>query len=125
MLSVALRTIHDAGVPVLGLPADEIMLEQQRFDPAEHFSMWRVRDAEERDRRRREVPAALVAALAEVPEGRGRWKAMAGLLNERDVPTPGGGRIWTPENVRKAARVVEAAREANKSPTEVSLQSAD
>jgi hypothetical protein len=93
---------YSAGVPVLGLPAEEVMLDGRLFDPAEHFSMWRVRDAEQRERRRREVPAALAAALAEVPEGRGRWKAVAGLLNEREVPTFGGGTTWTPDNVRTA-----------------------
>ncbi len=106
-LGEALSALQGAGVPVLGLPADAIMLDGRRFDPAEHFSMWRVRDAEERYRRRREVPAALAAALAEVPEGRGRWKAMAALLNEREVPTFGGGTTWTPDNVRKAAKDVE------------------
>ena len=106
-LGEALSALRGAGVPVLGLPADGIMLDGRPFDPAEHFSMWRVRDAEERDRRRREVPAAVAKALAEVPEGRGRWKAVAGLLNEREVPTFGGGTTWTPDNVRKAAKDVE------------------
>ncbi|AWN34389.1 hypothetical protein [Methylobacterium radiodurans] len=106
-LGEALSALRGTGVPVLGLPADAIMLDGRPFDPAEHFSLWRVRDAEERDRRRREVPAALAAALAEVPEGRGRWKAVAGLLNEREVPTFGGGTTWTPDNVRKAAKDVE------------------
>jgi hypothetical protein len=111
-LGEALSALQGAGVPVLGLPADAIMLDGRPFDPAEHFSMWRVRDAEERYRRRREVPAALAAALAEVPEGRGRWKAMAALLNEREVPTFGGGTTWTPDNVRKAAKDVEGSAPA-------------
>jgi hypothetical protein len=29
--------------------------------------------------------------------------AVANLLNEREVPTLGGGTCWTPDNVRKAA----------------------
>ncbi|KQP00284.1 hypothetical protein [Methylobacterium sp. Leaf91] len=107
-LGDALSALQGAGVPVLGLPAEGIMLDGRTFDPAEHFSIWRVRDAEERDRRRREVPAALAAALAEVPEGRGRWKAVASLLNARGVPTFGGGTTWTLDNVRKATRDVEA-----------------
>lgn len=103
-LGEALSVLQGAGVPVLGLPAEEAMLDGRIFDPAEHFSIWRVRDTEQRERRRRDVPAALAAALAEVPEGRGRWKAVAGLLNEREVPTFGGGTTWTPDNVRKAAK---------------------
>lgn len=106
VLADALATLRRSGVPTVGLDAEEIVLDGQRFDPAAHFSMWRVRDAEERARRRQDVPAALAAALAEVPEGRGRWKAVAELLNARKVPTFGGGATWTPDNVRKAARDV-------------------
>lgn len=111
-LSEALSALLSAGVPVLGLAAEEVMLDGRPFDPAKHFSMWRVRDAEEREFRRREVPAALAAALAEVPTGRGRWKAVANLLNGREVPTFGGGTIWTPDHVRKAAKDVEDATAA-------------
>lgn len=106
ILAEALATLRRSGVPTIGLDAEEIVLDGQRFDPAEHFSMWRMRDAEERARRRQGVPAALTAALAETPEGRGRWKAVAELLNARKVPTSGGGATWTPDNVRKAARAL-------------------
>jgi hypothetical protein len=106
VLADALASLRRSGVPTVGLDAEEIVLDGQRFDPAEHFSMWRARDAEARARRRQDVPAALAAALAEVPEGRGRWKAVAELLNVRKVPTFGGGATWTPDNVRKAARDV-------------------
>jgi len=102
-LTEAMSTLQRAGVSTAKVAAYEIMLGGHPFDPADHFSMWRVRDAEERERRRRDVPAALAAALAEVSEGRGRWKAVANLLNEREVPTLGGGTCWTPDNVRKAA----------------------
>lgn len=37
-----------------------------------------------------------------VPEGRGRWIAIAAWLNAAEVRTIRGGR-WTPENVRKLA----------------------
>ncbi|WP_407525066.1 hypothetical protein [Methylobacterium oryzisoli] len=109
ILSEALAALAGAGVPVLGLPADEIILDGRFFDPAEHFSLWRVRDAQARARRQGDIPAALAAALAEVPEGRGRWKAVALLLNAREVPTFGGGAIWTPDNVRKAAQLLAAS----------------
>jgi hypothetical protein len=48
-----------------------------------------------------------MAALSEVPDERDRWKAVASLLNERKVPTLGGGAHWTAENVRKATKAVE------------------
>lgn len=103
ILTEAIRALRDGEVQVEGLPADEIMLDGRRFDPARHFDNWRMRDAEERERRRRVVPAALALALTEVPEGRGRWSAVAELLNGREIPTLGGGSTWTAENVRKAA----------------------
>ena len=60
-LAAAMSALDDAGVPTLGVPAEEIILEGRRFDPAEHFSMWRVRDMVERERRRRIVPSASVS----------------------------------------------------------------
>lgn len=65
VLAEALATLRRSGVPTVGLDAEEIVLDGQRFDPADHFSMWRVRDAEERARRRQDVPAALATALSE------------------------------------------------------------
>lgn len=114
ILADAMEALRRVGVPTEDLPADEVMLNGRQFDPAEHFSMWRVRDIEERERRRRSVPAALAAALAEVPHERGRWAAVARLLNERAVPTLAGGTAWTPDNVRKAAKAVA---EASKRPS--------
>ena len=107
-LAAALAALERAGVPAMGLPAEEVMLDGRRFDPAEHFSMWRVQDAEERERRQQVVPDALKTTLDEVPPGRGRWPAVARLLNERGVPTLTGGGVWTADNVRKAAAVVES-----------------
>lgn len=104
----AIEFLRKAGIETVDLPADEIMLDGRRFDPAEHFDMWRVRDAEERASRRANIPAALRGALAEDAGGRGRWSRVAARLNERGVPTLGGGRTWTPENVRKAAGALDA-----------------
>jgi Recombinase len=44
--------------------------------------------------------AGLRYALLEVPEGRGRYKHIADLMNERGIKTFRGGR-WTSENVRR------------------------
>lgn len=104
LLGEAISKLRLAGVEAMDLPAEEIMLDGRRFDPAEHFSMWRVDEVIERARRRVDVPAALREALDEEPEGRGRWARVAALLNERGVPTLGGGKTWTSDNIRKAAR---------------------
>jgi hypothetical protein len=89
ILAKAAAALDAAGVPTLGLPANEIIVSGRRFDPAEHFSTWRVQEAEERARRRQVIPAALALELTEVPDGRGRWPAVAALLNEREIPTLG------------------------------------
>lgn len=49
-----------------------------------------------------EAHAGLRAALAEVPDGNGRWNAIARLLNDRGIATIRGVQ-WTAENVRKLA----------------------
>ena len=103
ILAQAVADLQATGLRSLGLSPDEIMLHGHVFDPAVHFSNWRSAEALERERRRYVVPQALALALAEVPAGRGRWAKVAELLNEREVPTFGGGTNWTGENVRKAA----------------------
>jgi hypothetical protein len=89
----------DAGHEAVPVAADEVL---NGFDPEEHFSMWRVQDREERERRRTLVPAALRAALREIPEGRGRYGRIATLLNAQGIPTANGGAVWTSETARKA-----------------------
>ena len=106
LLSEAVVKLEHAGVSVTGLPAEELMLDGWNFAPAMHFSKWRDQEKKERERRRQVVPKALGAALAEVPEGRGRWAKIAALLNERGSPTSTGGAVWNAENVRKAAKKI-------------------
>ena len=90
-LAASVADLQDAGIPSLALPADKILLDGRSFDPADHFSKWRSKDEEARERRRYIVPEALAAALAEVPQGRGRWAIVANLLNKRDISTQNGG----------------------------------
>ncbi|MCJ2089753.1 hypothetical protein MKK88_27750 [Methylobacterium sp. E-005] len=54
-LTEAMSALRRAGVSTAKVPADEIMLDGRPFDPADYFSTWRVRDAEERECRRRYV----------------------------------------------------------------------
>jgi Recombinase len=44
--------------------------------------------------------AGLQYALLEVPEGPGRYKRIADIMNERGIKTLRGGK-WTAENIRK------------------------
>jgi hypothetical protein len=44
--------------------------------------------------------AGLRYALLEIPVGRGRYKQIADLMNDRGIKTLRGG-LWTAENVRK------------------------
>lgn len=82
------------------LPAERD--EASGFDPAEHFSAWRIREEQERERRRQEVPLRLREALEAIPEGRGRNRKIAEWLNAREIPTLGGKLEWKDDNVRKA-----------------------
>jgi len=72
------------------------------FDPARHFAGWRKQDGSAMARLRLAAEEGLCAALAEVPDGDGRWRVIAERLNSRNVRTIRGG-MWTAENVRKLA----------------------
>ena len=98
--------LHDAaqelGLEVIGLSPDSLTIGGEVFDPARHFAAWRTEDGSAMARLRRHAHEGLQAALAEVPDGNGRWQAVADLLNGRGVRTIRGG-SWTAENVRKLA----------------------
>ncbi len=92
----------ELGLEMMPLSPDPLTIDGQVFDPARHFAAWRTRDGSAMARLRLDAHEGLQAALAEVPDGTGRWKAVAGLLNGRGVRTIRGG-SWTAENVRKLA----------------------
>ena len=91
---------QELGLEVVGLSPDPLTIGGQVFDPARHFAAWRTEDGSAMARLRLDAHAGLHAALAEVPDGDGRWQAIAGLLNRRGTRTIRGG-TWTAENVRK------------------------
>ena len=93
---------HELGLEVIGLSPDPLTINGQEFDPAQHFAAWRTEDGSVMARLRLDARDGLRAALAEVPDGNGRWQAVAGLLNGRGIQTIQGG-TWTAENVRKLA----------------------
>ena len=90
----------ELGLELMPLSPDPLIIDGQVFDPAQHFATWRKDDGTAMVRLRLEAHKGLQAALAEVPDGNGRWQAIAGLLNRRGVRTIRGG-SWTAENVRK------------------------
>ena len=93
---------EELGLEVMGLSPDPLTIGGEVFNPARHFAAWRTEDASAMARLRLQAHVGLQAALAEVPNGTGRWQAAAGLLNERGIRTIRGG-TWTAENVRKLA----------------------
>ena len=98
--------LHEAaqelGMEVMPLSPDLLTIGGEVFDPARHFAAWRKEDGSAMARLRLGAHEGLRAALAEVPDGNGRWQAVAGLLNGRGICTIRGGG-WTAENVRKLA----------------------
>ena len=93
---------EELGLEVIGLSPDPLTIGSEVFDPARHFAAWRTQDGSAMARLRLDAQDGLRAALAEVPDGTGRWQAIAVLLNGRGVRTTRGG-TWTAENVRKLA----------------------
>jgi hypothetical protein len=93
---------EELGLELLALSPDPVTVEDQVFDPALHFATWRKADESAMTRLRLEAHAGLKAALAEVPEGDGRWRTIARLLDSRGIRSIRGQR-WTAENVRKLA----------------------
>lgn len=94
-----LRTLDIERIP---LSPEPIILDGQRLDPIQHFADWRERETKAMAALRLDAYAGLRAALAVIPEGAGRWRAISDRLNARGVLTVRGG-PWNPETVRKLA----------------------
>ena len=107
--------LRDYGMRPEGLSPVPLTIDGRFFDPARHFGDWRRRDATAAARLRRDARAGLEDALARTPEGPGRTKAMADLLNATGVATVRGG-AWTAENVRKALGRTGLAKLATPTP---------
>lgn len=93
---------RDLGLEILPLPPDPTLIDGEVFNPILHFKQWRKRDESARTRLKLEAGQELRLALADIPDGNGRWQAIAERLNGAKVWTSGGG-CWTAENVRKHA----------------------
>ncbi len=94
------ETAQDLGLKILPLPPDPTLIDGELFDPILHFKQWRKRDEGARTLLKLEAGQELRLALAEIPEGNGRWQAIAERLNGAGTRTSSGG-SWTAENVRK------------------------
>jgi hypothetical protein len=90
------------GFKVQDLPAEPILIGGEFFDPIEHFKKARTRDRNTKTSLKFAALEGLRAALATVPEGNGRWQAIADKLNGDAIRT-GSRKSWTAENVRKQA----------------------
>jgi hypothetical protein len=90
----------ELGFEPIELSPDPITIGADQFDPIRHFNEWRRRDQEGKANLRQWATAGFDAALAQIPEGLGRYKAIADRLNAQGTKTV-QGRAWTAENVRK------------------------
>ena len=102
------RQAEEPGLELVALFPDPITVDGRRFDPIAHFKASRVAERERMGELRRDAYAGLERALSVVPEGAGRWDAVAERLNRTGVRSLKGS-TWTSENVRK---VVLRHREA-------------
>ena len=94
---------RELGLEVIPLSPDTLTIDGKSFNPARHFATRREEDGRAMARLRQDAHEGLQAALAEVPDGNGRWQTIAGLLNERGIRTIQGS-TWTTDNVRKLTR---------------------
>lgn len=100
---------EELGLELIGLSPDPLTIDGRRFDPVAHFKASRTAEQKQMEELRRKAYEGLERALSAVPEGSGRWQAVAEHLNSKSVRTLKGS-VWTPENVRK---VVGRQREAS------------
>lgn len=91
---------EELGLELVALSPDPITIDGRRFDPIAHFKASRAAEQLQMDDLRLEAFKGLERVLSAVPEGTGRWQAVAARLNADGVRSL-KGRAWTPENVRK------------------------
>lgn len=91
---------EELGLELMALSPDAITVDGRRFDPVAHFKASRVAERERMGELRREAYAGIERALTAIPEGAGRWQAVAERLNLEGVRSLKGS-AWTSENVRK------------------------
>lgn len=94
--------VESIGIESVPLSPEPIELDGRRFDPIAHFTKWRSRDVEEKDRLRYAAIHGVAEAMQQIPAKRGRWAEIASALNTRGVRSIQGN-DWTAEGVRKVA----------------------
>lgn len=97
--------MRELQIPNRDLPAEGILLDGRRFEPAEHFSEWRKRDRES-SRDRTEMIALVMPIMLQQYEGDRRYRLIAEALKIRGIPTK-TGKEWNEESVRKEAKKFE------------------
>ncbi|RWO88607.1 hypothetical protein [Mesorhizobium sp.] len=93
--------LKGSGLKLIDLHPIPLTIDGQRFDPIEHFEKWRDHEHLWKDEHRQAVRQAFAEALVKVPEGRGRFQAIADYLNDVRCIETLTGLQWTDETVRK------------------------
>lgn len=91
---------RELGYKPFELPPDPVAVNGMLFDPIRHFEDWRDLDTATRAGFREAAEAKLIEAAERVTQTRGRYAAIADLLNAEGVRTR-TGKLWTEETVRK------------------------
>lgn len=90
----------ELGFSLVELEPVAVDLDGSRFDPIRHFEEWRDLDEATRAGLREDAEARLIEAAERIVQTRGRYAAIADLLNAEGVRTK-TGKAWTEETVRK------------------------
>ena len=93
------------GFEIERLRPDPIAIDGVMFDPVRHFRQWQQRDARGRMELRLRAIRGIRDALAEIPEGDGRYAAIATRLTQQGIRTVQDGE-WKAENVRKMVKAL-------------------
>ncbi|MFN3686431.1 recombinase family protein [Salinarimonas sp.] len=93
----------ELGFLLVELEPIAVDVDGMRFDPIRHFEEWRDLDEVTRAGFRANAEAKLIEAAERIVQTRGRYAAIADLLNAEGVPTK-TGKAWTEETVRKMLR---------------------
>lgn len=100
-----MRLMQQAPVSCMGLPAEPMVIDGDRFDPIAHFRQHRAasKRLQGAEDRRRALAHTVAATAADVGDGPGRYKTIADRLNASGIRTT-TGRSWTEGNVKQFLR---------------------
>ncbi|MGP9819341.1 recombinase family protein [Salinarimonas sp. NSM] len=94
------RIARELGYKPIPIEPTPVAVDGTLFDPIRHFEDWRELDAAQRAEFAKRAEAKLIEAAERIVQTRGRYAAIADLLNREGVRSK-TGRSWTGETVRK------------------------